>query len=135
MGNKLRIDFLKNSNESELSYSTYHCYFFILFKLTAIYVISRNGGCTLYKKHCWHWQKKLSKFKRLQKILFKRHKKKFPTVVFITIKKNSHVSQVGKVLLIEKFSNRTICFTFLVFNQTNNNFHFQKVFRPCVCSS
>ena len=34
---------------------------------------------------------------------------------------NSHISQVGKLFLTQKFSNRTIRFAVLVFTQIRNN--------------
>ena len=44
------------------------------------------------------------------------------------VQTNIHVSQVRKLLLTQKFSNRTIYFAVSVFTQIRNNFHFHKVF-------
>ena len=44
------------------------------------------------------------------------------------IETNNHVIQVGTVFFTQNFSNRTICFAILVFNQIHNKFHFRKVF-------
>ena len=44
------------------------------------------------------------------------------------IERKSNVSQEGKVLFTQNFSNREICFANLVFNQIDNNFHLHKVF-------
>ena len=44
------------------------------------------------------------------------------------VQTNIHVSQVRKLFLTRKFSNRTIYFAVLVFTQIRNNFHFQEVF-------
>ena len=41
--NKVGIDLSKNSNETELNYSSYYRYFLILLKSIAIYPIKRNG--------------------------------------------------------------------------------------------
>ena len=41
--NKVGIDLSKNSNETELNYSSCHRYFLILLKSIAIYPIKRNG--------------------------------------------------------------------------------------------
>ena len=48
--NKVGIDLLKNSNERELSYSSYYRYFLILLKSIATYPIKRNGRYMFYQK-------------------------------------------------------------------------------------
>ena len=50
--NKVGIDFSKNSNETEISYSSYYRYFLVLLKSIAIYPIKRNGRYMFYKKDC-----------------------------------------------------------------------------------
>ena len=44
------------------------------------------------------------------------------------IQTNSLLSQVGKLFLTQKFSNRTISFAAFIFNQVGNDFHFQAGF-------
>ena len=44
------------------------------------------------------------------------------------VQTNIHVSQVHKLFLTRKFSNRTIYFAVLVFTQIRDNFHFHEVF-------
>ena len=63
-GKKLGTDFSKNSNESELSYSSYCAYFFILFKYTAIDSIRRHGRYPFYQKDCGHWENFIQKTSR-----------------------------------------------------------------------
>ena len=55
-------------------------------------------------------------------------KRECPIVFVIKTWTNSHVSQVGKILLTKTFSNRTDFVTGLVFNQINKNFHFRETF-------
>ena len=44
------------------------------------------------------------------------------------VQTNIHVSEVRKLFLTQKFSNRTIYFAVSVFTQIRINFHFHKVF-------
>ena len=60
-GKKLGIDCSKNSNESELSYSTYCGYFFILFKYIGKDSIRRHGRYPFYQKDCGHWENFIQK--------------------------------------------------------------------------
>ena len=126
--NKVGTDFSKNSNERKLSYSTYHCYFLILLKSIAIYPIKRNGRYMFYQKDCWHWQKIQVNWTDYNSFHSKKIKKKYSKVFFIKFKRDSFVSQVGKLFLTRKFSNRTIFLVVLVFNQIHNKFRFHEAF-------
>ena len=128
LGNKLGSDFLKKSNERELSVFTHYRYFFVLLKSITVYAIKRNGRYRSYQNDCWHWEKKSRELKRLQQISFQKLKKKCSRVFFMKIQTNCRVNQVGWAFFTQHFRNRRTGLGSMVFNQMHNNFHFHEVF-------
>ena len=124
-GKELGINFTKSSKEEKQGNSVYYSYFFILFKAITKYAIRRYKR---YLKDFWHWEKMSRELKRLQQPSFQKPKRKCSRVFFMKIETNNHVNEVGVVFFTQDFSNRKIYFVSLIFNQIQNNFHFQEVF-------
>ena len=121
LGNKLGTDFSKNCKESELSFFIYYGYFFIFSWIYSNRFYKDTWNIHFLSKRLLKLRKIVQQIENIVTNCIQKTSKEVFQSLFSENSTNIYISQVGKLFLTQKFSNRTIRFAVLAFTQIGNN--------------